>query len=61
MWRRLPNISRARRYVIEIRDSEDLTALSGPLHRPAVILLAVAFGDVLLIDQRVIDPRKDSS
>ena len=46
---------------VEIRDSEDLTALSGPLHRPAVILLAVAFGDVLLIDQRVIDSRKDSS
>ena len=46
---------------VEIRDSEDLIALSGPLHRPAVILLAVAFGDVLLIDQRVIDPRKDSS
>ena len=46
---------------VEIRDSEDLSALSGPLHRPAVILLAVAFGDVLLIDQRVIDPRKDSS
>ena len=46
---------------VEIRDSEDLTALSGPLHRPALILLAVAFGDVLLIDQRVIDPRKDSS
>ena len=46
---------------VEIRDSEDLTALSGPLHRPAAILLAVAFGDVLLIDQRVIDPRKDSS
>jgi len=46
---------------VEIRDSEDLTALSGPLNRPAVILLAVAFGDVLLIDQRVIDPRKDSS
>ena len=46
---------------VEIRDSEDLTALSGPLRRSAVILLAVAFGDVLLIDQRVIDPRKDSS
>ncbi|MDB0017659.1 pantoate--beta-alanine ligase [Planktomarina temperata] len=46
---------------VEIRDSEDLTALSGPLHRPAVILLAVAFGDVLLIDQRVITPGKDSS
>jgi pantoate--beta-alanine ligase len=46
---------------VEIRDSEDLTALSGPLHRPAMILLAVAFGDVLLIDQRVIGPRKDSS
>jgi len=26
-----------------------------------VILLAVAFGDVLLIDQRVITPGKDSS
>ncbi|MCO4808329.1 MAG: pantoate--beta-alanine ligase [Planktomarina temperata] len=46
---------------VEIRDSENLTALSGPLHRPAVILLAVAFGDVLLIDQRVITPGKDSS
>ncbi|MDC1339609.1 pantoate--beta-alanine ligase [Planktomarina temperata] len=46
---------------VEIRDSEDLTALSGPLHRPAVILLAVAFGDVLLIDQRVITPGKDGS
>jgi hypothetical protein len=31
------------------------------LRRSAVILLAVAFGDVLLIDQRVIDPGKDSS
>ena len=46
---------------VDIRDSEDLSALSGPLHRPAVILLAVAFGDVLLIDQRVIDPGKDSA
>ena len=46
---------------VEIRDSENLTTLSGPLHRPAVILLAVAFGDVLLIDQRVITPGKDSS
>jgi len=46
---------------VEIRDSENLTALSGPLHRPAVIVLAVAFGDVLLIDQRVITPGKDSS
>ena len=46
---------------VDIRDSEDLSALSGPLHRPAVILLAVAFGDVLLIDQRVITPGKDSS
>ena len=46
---------------VDIRDSEDLSALSGPLHRPAVILLAVAFDDVLLIDQRVIDPGKDSS
>ena len=46
---------------VEICDSEDLSPLSGPLRRSAVILLAVAFGDVLLIDQRVINPGKDSS
>ena len=45
---------------IDIRDGYNLTPLSGPLQKPAVILLAVQFGDVLLIDQRVIGPGKDS-
>ncbi|MCK7613770.1 pantoate--beta-alanine ligase [Roseibium sediminicola] len=42
---------------VDIRDAETLAALSGPLKRPAVVLLAVRFGAVLLIDQRVITPR----
>ena len=40
----------------DIRDAETLTTISGPLQRPAVILLAVRFGKVLLIDQRVVTP-----
>ncbi|WP_420338991.1 pantoate--beta-alanine ligase [Roseibium sp.] len=39
---------------IDIRDAETLAELSGTLDRPAVILLAVRFGSVLLIDQRVV-------
>ncbi|MEV8466781.1 pantoate--beta-alanine ligase [Fluviibacterium sp. DFM31] len=41
---------------VDIRDAETLAALSGRIARPAVILLAVRFGDVLLIDQRVVTP-----
>ena len=41
---------------VDIRDADTLAALTGPLLRPAVILLAVKFGDVLLIDQRVVTP-----
>ncbi|MCX2724303.1 pantoate--beta-alanine ligase [Roseibium salinum] len=41
---------------VDIRDAETLAELSGPLDRPAVVLLAVGFGPVLLIDQRVITP-----
>ena len=41
---------------IDIRDAETLAELSGTLDRPAVILLAVRFGTVLLIDQRVVSP-----
>lgn len=41
---------------IDIRDAETLEELFGALQRPAVILLAVRFGDVLLIDQRVVSP-----
>ena len=41
---------------IDIRDAETLAELSGTLDRPAVVLLAVRFGFVLLIDQRVVSP-----
>jgi pantoate--beta-alanine ligase len=40
----------------DIRDAETLATIAGPLVRPAVILLAVRFGKVLLIDQRVVTP-----
>jgi pantoate--beta-alanine ligase len=41
---------------VDIRDAATLSELSGQLDRPAVVLLAVRFGTVLLIDQRVIAP-----
>jgi len=41
---------------VDIRDAETLAEIDGPLNRPAVILLAVRFGSVLLIDQRVVSP-----
>ncbi|MGB0798878.1 MAG: pantoate--beta-alanine ligase [Planktomarina sp.] len=44
---------------LDIRDAVTLAAMTGPITRPAVILLAVKFGEVLLIDQRVIGPEKD--
>jgi len=40
----------------DIRDAQTLQTISGPLTAPAVILLAVRFGSVLLIDQRVVTP-----
>lgn len=41
---------------VDIRDAQTLASVSGPLNGPAVILLAVRFGAVLLIDQRVVTP-----
>ncbi|MCV0424102.1 MAG: pantoate--beta-alanine ligase [Roseibium sp.] len=41
---------------VDIRDAETLAEISGSIDRPAVILLAVRFGSVLLIDQRVVAP-----
>ncbi|CTQ61469.1 pantoate--beta-alanine ligase [Roseibium album] len=41
---------------VDIRDAVTLGELQGALDRPAVVLLAVRFGPVLLIDQRVIAP-----
>ncbi len=40
---------------IDIRDAGDLSRIT-TIHGPVVILLAVRFGDVLLIDQRVAHP-----
>lgn len=42
---------------VDIRDAETLDAISGAITRPAVILLAVEFDPVLLIDQYVITPK----
>lgn len=39
---------------IDLLDARSLQPVSGPLEKPVVALLAVRFGDVLLIDQRVI-------
>ncbi|WP_289035484.1 pantoate--beta-alanine ligase [uncultured Roseibium sp.] len=41
---------------VDIRDAETLEELEGVLTRPAVVLLAVRFGNVLLIDQKVVHP-----
>ena len=41
---------------IDIRDAETLQTISGAPDRAIVVLLAVRFGDVLLIDNRVIQP-----
>ncbi len=43
---------------IDIRDAETLARVSGPITRPVVALLAVRFGNVLLIDQRVLTGEK---
>ncbi len=45
---------------VDIRDAQTLAPLNGPITRPAVILLAARFGDVLLIDQRVAAPKGNS-
>lgn len=44
---------------IVIRDAADLSRV-GAIRRPVVILLAVRFGDVLLIDQRVAVPKEET-
>ncbi|MEN8887925.1 MAG: pantoate--beta-alanine ligase [Celeribacter marinus] len=47
---------RAEIETIDVRDAATLEPIEGQITAPAVILLAVRFGDVLLIDQRVADP-----
>ena len=41
---------------VDIRDAATLAPIRGAPSAPAVVLVAVRFGDVLLIDQQVIDP-----
>ncbi|QFU09597.1 Pantothenate synthetase [Rhodobacteraceae bacterium THAF1] len=43
---------------IDIRDAEDLSSVTGRPTRPVVLLLAVRFGDVLLIDNIVASPKE---
>jgi pantoate--beta-alanine ligase len=51
---------RAKVQSVDMRDADTLDSLSGTLTRPAVLLLAVRFGQVLLIDNRVLHPVKES-
>ncbi len=57
---RLGSEPRAQVRSVDIRDAESLASLSGPLSRPAVILLAVSFGSVLLIDNCIVHPAKET-
>jgi pantoate--beta-alanine ligase len=44
---------------IDIARAETLEEVSGALDGPAAVMLSVRFGDVLLIDQRVVEPPQD--
>ncbi|WP_071795046.1 pantoate--beta-alanine ligase [Natronohydrobacter thiooxidans] len=52
---------RARVQSVDIRDAGTLDTISGPLTRPAVILLAASFGKVFLIDNRVVHPSPEET
>ncbi|MFY0662646.1 MAG: pantoate--beta-alanine ligase [Shimia sp.] len=41
---------------LDIVAAETLNAIEGPLAGPTAIMISVAFGDILLIDQRVVTP-----
>ncbi|MBO9472901.1 pantoate--beta-alanine ligase [Shimia sp. R10_1] len=41
---------------LDIVADETLNSLTGPLTGPTAIMISVAFGDILLIDQRVVTP-----
>ncbi len=41
---------------LDIVAAETLTPITGPLTGPTAIMISVAFGDILLIDQRVVTP-----
>lgn len=48
--------ARANPQSVDIRDAQTLATIAGPLVAPAVLLLAVKFGPILLIDHKVITP-----
>lgn len=58
---RIATEPRAKVGSVDIRDAATLAPLAGVLRRPAVILLAVRFGQVLLIDQRVVQPEGETT
>jgi len=41
---------------LELRDASSLEALVGPVERPAVLALALRFGETRLIDNRLLEP-----
>lgn len=41
---------------LDIVEAETLNTIDGPLTGPTAIMISVAFGDILLIDQRVVTP-----
>ena len=43
---------------VDVRDAATLANVKGQITTPVVVLLAVRFGDVLLIDQRVVSPKE---
>ncbi|OUS05285.1 pantoate--beta-alanine ligase [Rhodobacterales bacterium 52_120_T64] len=53
---RLEEEPRADVQSVDIRDAETLTSIRGRIERSVVALIAVRFGSVLLIDQRVVTP-----
>lgn len=42
---------------IDIRDAKSLMVVSGIIQQPVVAMLAIQFGEVMLIDQRVLTPK----
>ncbi|WP_380053722.1 pantoate--beta-alanine ligase [Falsihalocynthiibacter sp. SS001] len=42
---------------LDIVAAESLAPLDGPINGPTAIMISVKFGDILLIDQRVVTPR----
>lgn len=42
---------------VDIKDAESLASVNGVIKQPVVAMLAVQFGDIMLIDQRVFVPK----